>query len=361
MSNIVTLGGSSLKNLMHLQEGRSKRISSWNTSGRNADRRTIPQGESLTFAHILGAGCINHIWITIACEDELYPRKMLLRMYWDGEDNPSVDVPVGDFFGTGHGIVKPYMSLALNIVGHSERRPNRGGMNCFFPMPFAENAKLVMVNECDTEVRAFYYYVDYEELEGLGEDTGRFHAQWRCQNPCDGLDWNMPNEERWALVNLDGHGNYVILEAEGRGHYVGCNLSVHNLDPRPGASWFGEGDDMIFIDGEIWPPSLHGTGTEDYFCAAWGFPSGEYGGPYHGISVAGDPKTFRGKWTAYRHHIEDPVRFSKSIRVTIEHGHANNHSDDYSSTAYWYQTEPHRVFPTMLPVEERLPRPASTF
>ena len=112
---------------------------------------------------------------------------------------------------------------------------------------------------------------------------------------------------------------------------------------------------MIFIDGEPYPPSIHGTGTEDYFCAAFGFP-GKFSTPYFGISLAGDPRTMEGMWTLYRYHMESPINFRKSIRATIEHGHANNRSDDYASTAYWYQREPHGAFPSLLPVEERLPR-----
>jgi hypothetical protein len=163
-----------------------------------------------------------------------------------------------------------------------------------------------------------------------------------------------------AQANLHGGGNYLILEAEGRGHFVGSVLSVDHVNPIPGFGWFGEGDDMIFIDGEVWPPSLHGTGTEDYFCAAWGFPSGKYNGPYHGVSLAGPnvgPLAYSGQWTMYRFHIEDPICFSRSIRVTIEHGHANCQADDFASVAYWYQTEPHRPFPALLPVAQRLPLP----
>ncbi len=350
-----------LADLIYLQEGRNRRISSWDRTGRNRDHLTIAPGEVALLAQIRGAGCIRHIWITIASEDGLYPRRILLRMYWDGEDEPSVEVPVGDFFGVGHGLIVPYMALALNIVGNPELRPNRGAMNCFFPMPFADGARLEVVNECESEVRAFYYYIDYEELPELPAETVRFHAQWRRQNPCQGLDTSgLAREEIRDLVNLTAERNYVMLEGEGQGHYVGCNLSVHNLDPAGATRWFGEGDDMIFIDGEGWPPSLHGTGTEDYFCAAWGFPSGAYSGPFHGISLAGDVGSWAGKWTVYRHHILDPIHFSRSIRVTIEHGHANNRSDDYSSTAYWYQREPHRPFPKMLSVEERLPRATST-
>ncbi|UCH58065.1 MAG: DUF2961 domain-containing protein, partial [Candidatus Bathyarchaeota archaeon] len=144
-----------------------------------------------------------------------------------------------------------------------------------------------------------------------------------------------------------------ILEAEGRGHYVGCNMNVHNLRETKEFNWYGEGDDMIFIDGEK-SPSIVGTGTEDYYCMSW-CPTQEYCAPFHGLPLPGG-SNWSGKVTWYRYHILDPVYFQKSNRVTIEHGHANHRSDDYSSTAYWYQTEPHRPFGPILPLEERLPR-----
>jgi hypothetical protein len=193
----------------------------------------------------------------------------------------------------------------------------------------------------------------------VDERQGRFHAQFRRENPCDGIsDEGMTNDEfQLRGENLSGDGNYVILEAEGEGHYVGCNLNIQNLRETGmnNFNWYGEGDDMIFVDGEPFPPSLHGTGTEDYFNTAW-CPTQEQHAPYHGLTMAGGPNWW-GKVSMYRFHIEDPVRFRRSIRVTIEHGHANHRSDDYSSTAYWYQAEPHAAFPPLLPVEERLPRP----
>jgi hypothetical protein len=206
----------------------------------------------------------------------------------------------------------------------------------------------------------FYYYVDYETYEKPCEDAAYFHAQWRRANPCRKVAFPKRKGQLQAdssnEVNLDGRENYVILDAKGRGHYVGCVLSVDNTEAfHQNYTWFGEGDDMIFVDGETWPPSLHGTGTEDYFCSAWGFPSGEYAGPYHGVSLAGDVEEWSGKWSVYRFHIEDPVLFSKALKVTIEHGHANNQGNDYSSVAYWYQKEPHKAFPRMPPASKRLP------
>jgi len=173
------------------------------------------------------------------------------------------------------------------------------------------------------------------------------HAQWRRENPCDGWGPEIQvNSPESAVANLNGRGNYTILEAEGRGHYIGCNLSVTHFQD----SWWGEGDDMIFIDGEGWPPSLHGTGSEDYFGHAWGMQRNAY--PMSGsVLYEGDMPGYQ---VSYRFHLVDPVHFSRSIRVTMEHGHANQLSDDWASTAYWYQTLPSKQF-SIPPVAERLP------
>jgi hypothetical protein len=151
-------------------------------------------------------------------------------------------------------------------------------------------------------------------------------------------------------VNIGGQDNYVLLEAQGRGQLAGIHLQVDNI----GGSWYGEGDDMIFIDGDTWPPSLHGTGTEEVF-AGGACPSRPYQTPNAGFHMV-DNKSFDRFTAMYRWYIADPVRFQKDIRVTIEHGHANNYENDYTSVAYWYQAEPHAAFPLLPPVEARLPR-----
>jgi len=353
-----------LSQLYLAREGRRRRSSSWNRTGRNADRVGVEPGGAAVIADLQGAGSIRHIWITIADNEPDYLRRLVLRAYWDGETAPSIESPIGDFFGVGHARVSNYWCLPLNMVtGGTPQTQGRAAMNCFFPMPFARGARLTVENQGQQPVGSLYYYVDYEEYATLPGDALRFHALWRRENPTPpsidltdrAKDFPKVNE----LVNLDGKGNYLIMEATGRGHYVGCNLSVDHTNPVPNFGWFGEGDDMIFIDGET-TPSLVGTGTEDYFCAAWGYPGGFNSMPYHGISLAGttDPAApYSGKWTMYRYHLEDPVMFTKSIRVTIEHGHANVHASDYSSVGYWYQTEPHAPFPPLLPVAQRLPLP----
>lgn len=224
-------------------------------------------------------------------------------------------------------------------------------------MPFSTGARIEVTSENFVTETRLYYNIDYEEWEEPREDLGRFHAQWRRENPCDGISDEGMSSHTYlhAGKNLSDEGNYLILEATGRGHYVGCNLNIHNLRPDrgEGENWYGEGDEMIRIDGEDWPVSIHGTGTEDYFNTAWG-ANEEFSSPFFGVARAGGAN-YSGKHSWYRFHLLDPVRFQRSIRVSIEHGHANRRSDDYSSTAYWYQKEPHQPF-DILPVEQRLPR-----
>jgi hypothetical protein len=338
-----------------LRDYLSKRSSSWDQTGGNADWWTIAAGERRNLLETDRPGCVKHIWITVGGED-LYPRKMVLRMWWDGESEPSVEVPLGDFFGIGHALRRNFVSAPLQMSPEDGR-----GFNCWWPMPF-DRARIEIHNECDQSVN-FYFYVDYEEYPTApAEKEARFHAQWRRVNPTPGWLKEKLNDNNVMQIwqsnpNLSDEKNYLILEAEGDGVYVGCNLNIDCFQ-RQGNDWYGEGDDMIVIDGEPWPPRLHGTGTEDYFCTAFG-PTQEYCAPYHGITVnSGNPDwRWKGKNSMYRFHIEDPIRFRKSIRVSIEHGHANKLSNDYSSTAYWYQHEPHKPFPELLDVAARLPRP----
>ena len=355
----MNIGNSSLADLARLRQGvRRERLSSWDTLGGNRDFWTFDPGQSQTIAQIEGAGCIKHIWMTMSSKDPLFARKVILRMWWDGESHPSVETPIGDFFGIGHAIVKNFWSLPLTMSPSNGR-----GFNCFFPMPFAERARIEVSNE--TELEFFlYFYIDYEIYDRLDDGYGRFHAWWRRENPTNGWgDSSRPfrqnrdyAEEVMHTPNLSDADNYLILEAQGKGHYIGCHLDV-DCFAREKNDWYGEGDDMIVIDGEPWPPRLHGTGTEDYFNTAY-CPKEAFNTPYHGITVYSGTEEWpwKGKNSLYRFHIEDPIYFERSIRVSIEHGHANNLSNDVSSTAYWYQTEPHQPFTPLLPLNERLPR-----
>ena len=362
--------GTSLGDLPRLRPGVKRgRESSWDRSGGNDDRWRLASGEARTLCTIQGPGAIKHIWMTWCGASDGLPRELVLRTWWDGEDRPSVEVPLGDFFGVGHGRLVNFTSLPLTMSPEDGR-----GVNCFFAMPFASEARLEVTNEADTEA-LLYFYIDYEQWPDAASaavgDLGRFHAQWRRQNPTGGwgddapLDWRYFESEAWKedgiwrVPNLDGRDNYVILEAEGLGHYVGCNLNVDCFARRKNI-WYGEGDDMIWIDQDpgSWPPRLHGTGTEDYFNTAF-CPKQVFSAPYHGITIYSGTEEWpwKGKNSLYRFHLEDPVYFEKNIRVTIEHGHANNLALDFSSTAYWYQKEPHGPFPPLLSVADRRPRP----
>lgn len=315
-----------LGNLPQLKDYRAYRISSNDPTGGNEDGQQtnpIKAGEERVLAKIDGAGAITHIWVTIASKDANHLRNLVLRTYWDGEQNPSVETPIGDFFGLGHARYYQYASKPLAIGTNN-------GLNSFWRMPFGNGAKITVTNEGTVQVDAFYYYIDYQKYDALPDNIGRFHAQYRQDMPCK------PGE------------NYLILSANGKGHYVGCNLSVElNAD-----GWWGEGDDMIYVDGEE-VASLRGTGSEDYFCGAWCYGEA-FSNLYFGCPLRGEHKK-GALWNVYRYHIEDPIPFTQDIKVTIEHGHANDRSDSFSSVAYWYQLEPHIAFAPLPPSQERLP------
>ena len=351
--------GSSLRDLPRLRRTRRRRSSSWDRTGGNDDRACLRPGETATMLDVAGAGVVTHLWMTVAAPrslrrplggaDDLL-RRLVLRAWWDGEEHPSVAVPLGDFFGVGHGRTTNFVSLPLQMSPEDGK-----AFNCWFAMPFGSGARMEVTSEVDDADVVVYFYVDYEELDSLDADIGRFHAQWRRQNPTAGVRPGPSNAAyQFHGTNLTGRDNYTILEAEGHGHYVGCVLNIQNRRRTRKWNWYGEGDDMIFIDGDEWPPTLHGTGTEDYVNTAW-CPTQTYSAPYHGVTLAGG-KNWRGPVSLYRFHVEDPVVFERSIRVSIEHGHANKRSDDWSSTAYWYQAEPHRPF-ELAPVEDRLTGP----
>ena len=331
--------------------GRTKRISSFDRTGGNADHWSVEAGETKTLAEIAGCGIIRHIWFTMTADEPLYLRKCVLRMYWDGQQHPSVESPVGDFFGIGHSKVSSYSCAVMNMSA-KKGQDQQAAMNCCWPMPFESGARIIVENQGETAVSSWYFYIDYDELPILGQDELRFHAWWNRSNPCPPPMREYPLNWKGEPLNLSDRDNYLLLEAEGSGHYCGANLSVHNLE----GDWWGEGDDMVMIDGEKWPPDLHGTGTEDWFNHAWGSqPHNSY--PYNGVSYySGAECCPNERITVYRYQVIDPIIFSQSIRVSIEHGHANNRCDDYSSVAYWYQTLPNRPFVPLPPAQARLPR-----
>jgi hypothetical protein len=347
-----------IKNLPRIQNRKTGRISSWDTSGRNQDWRTVPAHGSLVLADIRGPAQITHIWMT---QYDHY-RECLIKITYDDLPYPSVLVPLGDFFCLGHGMVNSFQSALFTASTNFPYQFDKPcALNCYALMPFARRAVVELVNESGKD-HLQYYYVDFETLEEFPLDTGYFHAEFRRANPFMGwgpeITVNTPhadaaNKERQAWEN-----NYVIQETEGRGHYIGCNLSVTNFT----GNWWGEGDDMIWVDGYKWPPDLHGTGSEDYLGHAGGMHESAF--MYNGSSIfegrtiaVPEIELWRGNsgyQTGYVFHLDNPVRFTRSIKATIEIGHANHLGNEVSSTAYWYAEQPVRTA-TVPPVAKRLP------
>lgn len=341
-----------LEDLLTIQEYTAHRISSADTSGGNLDMRRINAGDTLTLAEIRGPGLITHIWFTYMYPSRSALRKLVLRIYFDDLDAPCVEAPLGDFFGLGHAQRYAYAALPL-AVG------TNGGLNSYWPMPFAKSARFTVTNDGAQDCRALYFQIDYRELEEAPPDGLHFFAAYRQAHPCEAGE------------------PYPILETNGgAGHFVGCNLSVEQRDN----DWWGEGDVRVFIDGEP-EPSIAGTGSEDDFGGAWCY-SHEFSFPQFGAplrarfddsgnlehctaDLRGDdlsqwrwPAAWKpgDLWNVYRYHVSDPVPFRRSIRVNIEHGWKNNERADwYSSVAYWYQAGEPAVRRPLPPVMERIP------
>jgi len=325
-----------------------KRSSSYDRSGANADMRPVAPGETLTVLDDSGPGAVTHIWFTIASPEAYHLKKLVLRMYWDSEAAPSVEAPIGDFFGLGLGDYFTFASLPLAVA------PEKA-LNSWFVMPFHKHARITVTNEGEQKVAALYFNIDYRACtRPLPADTFYFHAQYRQALPTRGWtsDWKDNGDPKVDnKTNLSGEDNYVWMEASGRGQFAGVTMSVlQNQD-----FWWGEGDDMFFVDGEK-TPSINGTGSEDYFLGAWDFGGGHsFSYPLIGAHIVGEERS-GGHSSLYRFHLDSPITFGKSFKATIEHGHANHRSDNFSSVAYWYQSEPHAAFPALPAVNERIPR-----
>src|SRR5216683_1351625 len=323
-----------------------KRISSADPTGGNADYRQIDPGGTLTLLDANGPGLLTHIWITIASPEAYHLKRLVLRIYWDQGTAPSVEVPVGDFFGLGLGEYHRWESELLSVGSDK-------ALNSFFLMPFQKHARITVSNEGQQKVDAFYFNLDYRAYQKpLPPETLYFHAQFRQAQPNHGWtsDWKSNGDPKVeGKPNLDGKENYVWLDATGCGHFVGVTMSVlQNQD-----GWWGEGDDMFFVDGES-HPAINGTGSEDYFLGAWDFGGHPFSYRLYGAPLVGEERV-GGKWSLYRFHLDSPIPFTKSLHATIEHGHANHRSDNYYSVAYWYQTEPHAAFLALPTVDQRIP------
>ena len=323
------------------------RVSSYDRTGGNADMRSIGVGETLTVLDADGPATLTHIWFTLWSNEDYHLKKLVLRMYWDHEKTPSVETPLGDFFGLGLGDYHIWESELVSVA-------NEHALNSFFPMPFQKHALITVTNEGQDKVSSFYYNLDYRLYsQPLPDDTLYFHAQFRQAQPNKGwtAPWTDNGDPKISQAkNSDGKNNYVWMEATGRGHFLGVTMSVlQNQD-----YWWGEGDDMFYIDGES-TPSIIGTGSEDYFLGAFDFGKSSSSYRLFGAPVKGEERA-GSRSSVYRFHLDSPIPFTKSLRATIEHGHANVRSDNYYSVAYWYQSEPHAPFPALPNVGDRIPR-----
>jgi hypothetical protein len=288
----------------------------------------IKAGETFVLADIKGSGAIQQIWMTPTG----HWRYSILRMYWDDETTPSVEVPVGDFFGCGWGEYVQLTSLAVCVNPGS-------AFNCYWEMPFRKSAKITLENIGEDDMTV-YYQINYA-LTPVPDDAAYFHAQFRRSNP-------LPYGDVFTI--LDG--------VEGWGHYVGTYMAwgVNNK------GWWGEGEIKFFMDGDKEFPTICGTGTEDYFCGSYGFENPktkqyqEFATPYSGMPQVIRPDgvyNSQQRFGLYRWHIADPIRFESDLRVTMQAlgwrtgGRYLPLQDDIASVAFWYQREPHAKFPKL--------------
>jgi hypothetical protein len=293
---------------------------------------TLPKGQTVTLADIAGPGTIQHIWITV---DPKAYRDCLLRFYWDGETGPSIETPLGDFFVTAYNTRYKVNSLMVAV------NPS-GGFNSYWPMPFRKHARITIENQSTEDIGGFFYQITYA-LEPVPENAAYLHAQWR------------------RAMTTREHPEHVLLDGvRGQGQYVGTFLAWEQLSN----GWWGEGEIKFYIDGDQGHPTINGTGTEDYFGGAWGFgdPSQTFTALYSGYPFYGHEAGQIPRHSLYRWHVMDPIRFRKDLRVTIQalgwwpNGKFQPLTDDISSVAYWYQTEPHQPFPPMPGRSARFPR-----
>ncbi|MGD0007444.1 MAG: DUF2961 domain-containing protein [Terriglobia bacterium] len=301
----------------------------------NDDSKRIMPGQTLVMADLAGPGVVRHIWLTVAENEYGWPRLLRLRVYYDGKKTPSVDSPLGDFFGVGHGLERNLDSMMVQDSSLGRAR------NSYWPMPFHKSCKITVTNEGNRYVRSFYYHVDWEKWPSLPNDIGYFHAYYR--------------QERPAVAGR----NYEFLSIRGTGHYVGTVLSVIQTQ----VGWFGEGDDLFYVDGAK-HPQIYGTGSEDYFNEGWGLR--DFCGPWNGSPVAGGELT-GARLSAYRWHVPDPIPFTKSLWAGIEHygwtydpdgtvrSGFEERPDYFSSVAFWYQKGVNEDLPEPPYGDERLP------
>ncbi len=351
--------GLNLGNLPRLSDAKTRSISAENRTGEKGEggkaelggefsepARDLGQGwkvspciriepqERVTLAEIEGPGVIQHIWFTVAAN---FWRSLVLRFYWDDEDEPSIEVPLGDFFCSGWTEYCRVNSLPVVV------NPN-GGFNSYWEMPFHKNARITIENIGFERIRHFFYQITFALTE-IPPDCATLHARWRRENP-------LPKGEVYTILD----------DVKGQGHYVGTYMAWGVNQ----SGWWGEGEIKFYIDGDSEYPTICGTGTEDYFGGAWGFVEGEgvtasygvYSTPYLGLPQVIQPDGLmdsQSRFGLYRWHVRDPIRFQSDLLVTIQdlgwrtakQNRYLQRSDDIASVAFWYQAEPHSPFPKL--------------
>jgi len=291
---------------------------------------TLKAKETTTIADIEGPAVIQHIWITV---NEKAYRDCIIRFYWDGEEKPSIEVPLGDFFANGHGMRYNVNSIPVAV------NPS-GGFNSYWQMPFRKSAKITVENQNPEDIAGFFYQVTYT-LKDIPENAAYFHAQWRR---------SLTSRENPEHIMVDG--------IKGQGHYAGTFIAWTQFSD----GWWGEGEVKFFIDGDQDYPTICGTGTEDYFGGAWCFDGETYSTPYLGYPLYDKREGSVPKHGLYRWHIMDPIRFKQDLKVTVQalgwwpDGIYEPLTDDIASVVYWYQNEPHAVFPEFPDRHHRFPR-----
>ncbi len=304
----------------------------------NIDAVPIPPGGTRSLADLRGPGEIRHLWFTIGAMDRRYTRSLVLRIYWDGADEPSVESPIGDFFAAGNGMRANVSSLPIEVTSYGR------ALNAYWRMPFRRQARITMTNESDQPVNACYYYIDWLQFDTLPADALYFHARYRQEFPPEPFT------------------PYTAASIRGEGHYVGTVLSIQSSM----GHWLGEADDRFYIDGEE-TPSIVGTGLEDYFTDAWNLRL--FTNLRAGVSIY-EPKGQDQRATMYRWHVADPITFTRSLEVVMERrsfaGVVNPATgqeemfdfkfrpDFFSSVAFWYATAPAPRFWEFPPLSERL-------
>ena len=345
----VSMNAQELSDLVTIKSGvKSKRVSSYSKMMGNDDAISqIKPGETRVIFDVKETGMINHIWFTM--EPYSVRNDIIVRMYWDDNDEPSVLSPLGSFFGQGWNETYAFTSLPLVAS------PVNGTASVsYFKMPFEGAARIEIENQSDVIINSFYFYIDYVAMDKLPKNTGRFHAWYNHET----TEAHEIGENEWFLLGINNddylnenprENNYLIADIKGKGHFVGVNYYVHS----PGPLWYGEGDDMIFIDDDP-DRTLFGTGTEDYFNTSWG-PKQKFDHEYFGAARVNKETGYMGRTHVYRFHIADPLFFDKSMKFTIEHGNNNSLTLDLASVAYWYQDEAVAV-PAIANKEERKPK-----